>query len=81
MKNPKNVNPSQTSRKDHVANCKVRALEYLERGDLQNAVTCMLSDMEKHPQCSVNPHLALLGMMEVSKNNASAVRRWIEGFN
>lgn len=81
MKYPHTVNPSQTTRKNHVEQCKVRALEYLERGDLQNAVASMLSDMEKHPQCSVNPHLALLGMMEVSKNNAPAVRRWIEGFN
>lgn len=33
------------SRKDHLALCKQRALEYAERNELGNAVASMLSDL------------------------------------
>ena len=34
---------------EHLAWCKKRALEYLDAGELANAFTSMLSDMDKHP--------------------------------
>lgn len=80
MKNPANVNPSKMSRLDHLTWCKKRALEYLENGDTQTAVASMLSDMEKHPQNSVNSYVALIGMTEGSSGDVEGVRRWIEGF-
>lgn len=66
---------------EHLACCKERALEYLDDGDLVNAVASMSSDLTKHPEGGINPHLAMLGMMYVRDHDAAGVRRWIEGFN
>lgn len=38
------------NRQEHLQFCKDRALEYLDRGDLNNAATSMMSDMKKHPE-------------------------------
>lgn len=66
----------------HLAWCKRRALEYLDRGDIANAITSMMSDLNKHPEttCS-NTTLAMLGMLAVQQNDSAAARRFIEGFN
>ena len=68
-------------REEHLEWCKARALEYLENGDIQNAITSMLSDMGKHPETHVNPALALLGMMTIQNYDLGEARRFIEGFN
>lgn len=71
------------TREEHLAWCKSRALEYLDHGDLQNAMSSMLSDMTKHEETNT-PLLASLlplAMMEVNNGNAPGLRRWIEGFN
>ncbi len=70
-----------TTRADHLAWCKRRALEYLDAGDVQNAIASMMSDMNKHSECGVNVYLAMLGMMHARDHDATAARRWIEGFN
>jgi hypothetical protein len=59
--------------------CKQRALEYLDRGDLVNAVASMGSDYKsiKKP----DPFLMMVGMMAAGRADRDAVRRWIEGFN
>jgi hypothetical protein len=54
--------------------CKTRALEYLDAGDLTNAVASMASE------CNAHPTLTLLGMQYVLDQDAAGVRRWIEGF-
>lgn len=68
------------TRDEHVEWCKKRALEYLDRGDIKNAVTSMMSDMDKHPECRVNQALSMLGMMAIMQNDHAGARRFIEGF-
>ena len=69
------------TRSEHLNWCKQRALEYVDAGDLDQAVASMASDLTKHPETSnTPPMLTMLGMMEIA-NGPNAVRRWIEGFN
>lgn len=70
-------------RNEHLAWAKQRATEYLDQGDLANAVTSMSSDLSKHPDFNGPTYdmLNQLGMMELLNHNASGVRRWIDGFN
>lgn len=69
------------TRAEHLAWCKERALEYVEAGDLDQAVTSMGSDLDKHPELKCNPYLLMAGALDAQKGDARAVRRWIEGFN
>lgn len=71
----------EKTREQHMVWCKERALEYLDKGDVQNAVASMMSDLEKHPDTAVkSPALAMLGIMAAQGSEAEA-RRYIEGFN
>jgi Tfp pilus assembly protein PilF len=74
------VSEDQT-RAEHLAWCKERALEYLDAGDLANAVASMGSDLNKHPQTGAGAALMSLGLMYVMNCDQAGVRRWIEGFN
>jgi hypothetical protein len=72
-----------TSRAEHLAWCKQRALRYVDAGDLQNAFVSMASDMSKHPETDT-PNLQALGMMLLvagQLDTPEAMRRWINGFN
>lgn len=80
MNGYQNDTSKQTDRQKHLAWCKERALEYVESGDLPNAMASMISDMRKRDDTAIDPMLAMLGMMEVQQG-AHATRRWIEGFN
>ena len=70
------------TRDEHLKWCKERALQYVDEGDLSNAVASMASDLRKHDDFTgpVYSGLTVIGMMEIAKGPA-AVRRWIEGFN
>lgn len=68
-------------RAEHVEWCKRRAMEYFDRGDLNSAVTSMMSDMRKRADTSYPDVLDTIGMMELMNGNRDGVRRWIEGFN
>lgn len=70
-------------RATHLAWGKERALEYLDDGDIQNAVTSMLSDLNKHPGTALTPGsvLTTLGMMAIRNHDEAAARRFIMGFN
>lgn len=70
------------TRDEHLQWCKDRALEYVTRGDLHNAVTSMMSDLRKHAdfQGETYSFLMLAGMMDIAKG-PEAVKRWINGFN
>lgn len=68
------------TREEHLAWCKQRALEYVNAGDLPNAVASMASDMNKDARTAVHVCLVGVGMMEAAKSNTEGVRRWIEGF-
>ena len=71
------------TRDEHLAWCKQRALEYVERGDVSQAYASMASDLRKHPE--TEKHAAIeLGMMLMMSGNLSSkadMRRFIEGFN
>jgi hypothetical protein len=73
---------SAVTRDQHLASCKSRALEYVDAGDLTNAIASMGSDLKNHPDTD-NPALeglVRIGMMYVTDGNKAAVQRWIEGF-
>lgn len=71
----------ERTREEHMIWCKMRALEYVDRGDCQNAVASMTSDISKHEETKdTTGMLSMMGMMEISKG-AEAVRRWINEFN
>ena len=70
------------TRDEHMAWAKKRAIEYLDAGELQNAVTSMLSDLKKHPDLE-NHHGGMLGVMLLAGGHLGtpdAVRKFIEGF-
>jgi hypothetical protein len=70
------------TRTEHLQWCKDRAHEYLNRGDITNGVSSMLSDMEKHDGTKgVNPMLEMMGLMAVQTNDLEAARRFVTGFN
>jgi hypothetical protein len=75
------MKPPAVTREEHLAWSKKRALEYVERGDLIQAVTSMSSDMNKHPELGINDFLFTSAIMFEVKRGPQAVRRWIEGFN
>jgi hypothetical protein len=60
--------------------CKQRALEYLDRGDLVNAVASMGSDLNKVENAPNDSALMVVGMMTAARGDSAGVRRWIEGF-
>lgn len=71
------------TREEHLAWCKKRAHEYLDQGDLTNAVTSMMSNMTKHEETkfAVEGILGQLGMAAVISGDYNQVRRYIDGFN
>lgn len=70
------------TREDHVEWCKENARKYLERNDIKNAVTSMMSDMSKHPETrEIGKALEMLGLSAILHNDREGARRFIEGFN
>jgi phage terminase small subunit len=68
------------TRAEHLAWCKQRALEYVSKGDMNNALASMASDLGKHPETRSSQQICvMLGMHETA--NAARMRRFIEGFN
>jgi hypothetical protein len=67
-------------REEHLEWCKQRAREYLDAGDLENAITSMGSDLGKHPELGCNPFLLMQGALYAQDGDRAAVQRWIEGF-
>lgn len=69
------------TRQEHLDWCKKRALEYLDRGDITNAVASMASDLNKHEETKCVPkELLMLGMITVMNNDIEGARRFINGF-
>ncbi len=74
------------TRAEHLKWCKGRALEYVARGNLVEAVTSMGSDLTKHPEtegCTKGAMgmLFLLAAQQAAEGDSAAVKRYIEGFN
>lgn len=68
-----------SDRDDYLRQCKDAAMVYALRGDLNDAVTSMLSDLSKHHH-DVSGALIVLGMMYASDHDQAGVISWIEGF-
>jgi hypothetical protein len=71
------------TREEHLAWCKQRALEYVERGDAVNAWASMASDLSKHAETEKHSAITLGTMMLMGGhlNSPQAMRKFIEGFN
>lgn len=71
------------TRKEHLAWCKTRALEYCARGKVQDAFTSMVSDLGKHEETA--GHIAIALGMDLLLNGHLDSRKkmveFIEGFN
>jgi len=72
----------EISRSEHLKWCKRRALEYVDRGELQNAIASMASDLRKHSawQNSEGVTVAIADAM-LFMRTPDQIRRWVEGFN
>ena len=69
------------TRDEHLAWCKERALEYVDRRELGDAVASMSSDMMKHPETKDSALVLMeLAILHITQGDVEGVRRWIEGF-
>ena len=70
-------------RAQYIEWCKKRALAYVDQGQLQQALSSMLSDLKRHPKTVNHPGIAFaVGRMELGDLTTSQqVREFIEGFN
>ena len=71
---------SDMPRDKYIARCKQRAFDYLDRGDLKNAVGSFVGDTSARPDCELPEHLAALSVLLMMANDASGWRTLIEGF-
>jgi hypothetical protein len=70
------------TRDEHLQWCKDRALEYLDAGDVQNAIASMMSDLRKHEETkSYNQFIEQMGLAVALSGDRVQARRWIEGFH
>lgn len=70
-------------RTEHLAWAQTRALEYLDQGDITNALASLTSDLRKHDAFdnpAVKTLLAMEGIRCVQTNDTAGMRRLIEGF-
>ena len=69
------------TRDEHLQWAKQRARWYLDRGQLQNAVTSMGSDLMKHPELQdICAAMTPVGLFYITNQDFDGARRWIEGF-
>jgi hypothetical protein len=66
-------------REKYVERCKQRAFDYLDQGDLKNAVTSFVGNMNVRPDCQLPHHLAALGVVLLMANDALGWRVLIQG--
>ena len=73
------------NRQEHLQWCKDRALEYVDAGDLEQALASLTSDLGKHPEtqhhvrdtCPLGMQLLMAGHLSTPQE----MREWITGFN
>jgi Tfp pilus assembly protein PilF len=72
-----------STRAEHLAWCKQRAMEYLDQGDLTNAFASMTSDLRKHPDTEdhIGIQMGMMMLMAGHLSTAAEMRKFIEGFN
>lgn len=73
----------RTTRAEHLAWCKQRALEYCDRGEVIQAWASFLSDMSKHLETENHTALELGNVQLIAGllNDPAEMRKFIEGFN
>lgn len=71
------------TREEHLAWCKQRALEYVERGKFLDALASIGSDLDKHPETHGHAGIRLGMELWVAGHlrNTDEARKFIEGFN
>jgi hypothetical protein len=69
------------TREEHLQWAKKRALECVDRGDLSQAVTSLISNLRKHEELGCDGFLVLIGMSEMKSGSAESVRDFINSFN
>jgi len=71
------------TRAEHLVWCKARALEYVDAGDLNQALASMCSDLGKHEETKnhVGQELGLMQMAAGFLGTPQKMRKFIEGFN
>lgn len=71
------------TRSEHLKWCKDRALEYLDRWDVEGAFNSMASDLSKHDETRGHSAIMLGLMLRLSGHldSAEKMRKFIEGFN
>lgn len=70
-------------RKEHLEWCKIRALEYINNGDVFNAWTSMITDLKKHEETKDHTGI-MLGMTMIMNGQLSAIgemEKFIKRFN
>lgn len=74
---------TETTRADHLAWCKKRALKYVDAGDMNQAFASMASDLNKHPGTRGHSGMELGMMLHIGGHldSAEKMRNFIEGFN
>lgn len=68
---------------EQMAWCKKRALEYVDRGDLINALASFASDITKDESTNTEANVTLagtMGLLYVMNDDTVGFRRFIEGF-
>jgi hypothetical protein len=65
-------------RDKYVERCKQRALDYLDRGDVEKAVTSIITTMDARTDCKIPPYLTAIGVSLLMANDALGLRLLIE---
>ena len=71
------------TREEHLEWCKKRALEYVDMGDVNQALNSMISDLSKHEgtQNHAAIQLGVTMMMGGQLSSSEKMRHFILGFN
>lgn len=77
------MNTETTTRAEHLAWCKKRALEYVDAGDMNQAFASMASDLGKHPETQGHGgmELGMMMLMGGFLSQPQKMREFINGFN
>jgi hypothetical protein len=67
------------TREEHLDRSKQRALVYLDKGELPNAVASLISDLGTHEETRVSMNALKPGLQAAVEKDPDAVRKWIEG--
>jgi hypothetical protein len=72
----------ETTRAEHLAWCKRRALEYCEMGEYEQALASMGSDLNKHPETAGHSamQIGMIMLMGGHLKTRESMREFIEGF-